>query len=190
MNFTDIVNSVLDDCKRPDKLNAIRIAVNSAVLYYSTEMDYEQDLIELTLPIVAPTDSVALALSDLQRFRKIDYIRRAGTRQYYCKLESRVLTSSCDVRNKWYIGGSTLYINATDQVNALDISYYAYPPRLTDDAPDFWMLHGNWPAITYRAAAEIFKAIGDADSSARAAADALTAYTAFRGDYVRSNQHT
>lgn len=190
MNFTEIVAAVLQKHKRPDKLPDTWRAVNAAVLYYSTEHDYEYDLVESSVVISPASYTHEIDITGLTRFRKVDYIRKPGSFTYMKKLESRIITSTCDLRNKWYIAGTSLKINMAESLSGLDLSYYQYPPTLTDASPDYWMLQGNWAAIIDRAAAQIFNDIGDPQSSVKAMQDATVAAATFRGDYVRSNQHT
>lgn len=190
MNFTDIIERLLAKHKRPDKLLDSQKAVNAAVLFYATEYDYERDLVEATVSISPASYTHEIDITGLTRFRKVDYIRLAGSLTYMDKLESRRLTSSCDLRNKWYIAGSSLKINMAVEASALDFCYYQYPPVLTDASPTYWMLEGNWEAIMERAASRIFNDIGDTQSSTKALQDATLAAAIFRGDYVRSNQHT
>jgi hypothetical protein len=190
MNFTEIVALVLDKHKRPDKLVDTQRAVNAAVLFYSTQFDYERDLVESVLTISPSSYTHEVDISALSRFRKVDYLKYAGTASYIKKLESRVLSSGCDTRDKWYIAGTSLKINMMRSASALDFSYYQYPPVLTDAAPNYWMLQGNWEAIAEKAASRIFTDIGDENSSIRALQDATAADAVFRGDYVRSNQHS
>lgn len=190
MNFTEIVNAVIRDVKRPDKIQDARLHVNAALLYYSTEYDYEQDLIEQTLTISPAGYTLEVPIGDLTRFRKVDYLKYAGLRKYVGKLESRILTADCQLQDKWYVAGSSIKINLGTSASALDFSYYAFPPTLTDASPDHWMLNGNWSAIFNKARSALYVNIGDTQSASSALALAERDATIFRGDYVRANQHS
>ena len=190
MNFTDIVGLVLDKVKRPDKKVAIQAAVNASILYYSTEYDYKEDLAEQPLLLSPAGYELDYDLAELPLFRKVDYLKYAGTRKYIQELETRTLTAECSILDKYYIAGSSLKIKLAQEATALDLSYFRYPPALTDAAPDYWMLRGNWEAIMERAASKVFNDIGDPRSSQTALQQATLASANFRGDYVRSNQHT
>lgn len=167
MNFTEVVAAILALVKRPDKLNDIRREVNAAINFFSKDINAVRDVVELQHAIVATEYTQAILLSAFPRFRKFQYLKRAGTLEYLKPLDSRkMLTASCDRADRWYIAGSSVNISMTKLATHLDVGYYQYPPILTDASPDYWMLSECWPVIFDRAIAKIYATI-DADSEAR-----------------------
>lgn len=190
MNFTSIVNAVLAKCKRPDKLEMIRTEVNASTLFFSTEHDYDGDVVEFVRPVTPPdlkSSEFILSMTELTRFRKMDYLRVSGTRHYVKKLASRELGRCTDIRDTWYRAGSNINVLLSVEAPALDVSYYQYPPLLTDLAPDYWMLEGNWSAVMEHAAATIFNDIGDTQSADRALRKAMMDGGIFKSDYIRDH---
>lgn len=189
MNFTDIVSSIIQATKRPDKINDIRREVNAAVLWFSTEHDYSRDVEEVQYPLPIPGAQTVISIGTvLPRFRKIAYIKIAGTLHYIKELDSIVPSKTCDLRDKWYLAGNSINVNMSKSATALDIAYYAYPPHLTDASPNYWMLDGNWQAILERALSTILNDIGDAAAARNSEAKAKEAGYVFRGDYNRKAQ--
>lgn len=190
MNFTDLVSLVVSSTKRPDKKQLAQTSINAAVLLFSTEHDYERDLQESLVDISPASAQHVIDLSSLTRFRKVDYLKYAGTSRYIQKLQSRILTPGCNLLDKYYVVGSSIKVNMAMEASALDLSYFAYPPVLTDAAPEYWLLEGNWEAVYKMALSKVFTDIGDAESARAALQEATLSNAVFRGDYVRANQHT
>ncbi|MGE4259162.1 MAG: hypothetical protein AB7F19_07460 [Candidatus Babeliales bacterium] len=182
MNFTEVVQEVIRTTKRPDKLADIRREVNAAVNFFSVDSEFDRDIEELLLPINSGEYSQALSMSLLPRYRRMSYLKIGGTRHFLKELSRSEMLTECDLRNKWYIAGSSLNMNSTILGAAVDVAYYAYPPYLTDASPNFWMLEGNWPAVVHRACAAIFKDIGDIPSAQAEEGYATKDYLAFRKD--------
>jgi hypothetical protein len=186
MNFTEAVAEVLSIVKRPDKIVDIRREVNAACNHFSADGCYEFDLHEQTLTLDPLEYSQAVAVSEMTRFRRFWYVKRAGTKQYLRKLDvAKLGRTDCDMRDRYYIVGTNLNINMTALAAALDVGFFRYPPLLTDAAPTYWMLdHGPYMVID-RAAAKIFANIGDDASARRHEGFALTAHASFRSEYSR-----
>jgi len=189
MNFTAIVTEILGMTKRPDKIQDIRREVNAAILWYSSEHDYRRDLLETTIVISPAAYEKIVDLATLTRFRKVSYIKYAGTKRYVEELKGLKLTKDCEILDKWYLSGNSINIKLRAEAAALDFGYYQYPEYKTDALPEYWMLDGNWSAILQRAAAAVFNSIGDANSSQIAARAALEQGTIFKSDYIRGSQH-
>lgn len=189
MNFTAIVNEILRMTKRPEKINDIRRAVNAAILYYSTESDYRRDLVETTITITPAGFERILDLNELTRFRKVSYIKYAGTKVYIDEVESLRLTKNCELLDKWYLSGDSINIRLRASASSLDFAYYRYPEYKTDLLPNYWMLDGNWAAIIEKAAASIFNDIGDSGSAQISERKATELAMIFRNDYNRGSQH-
>lgn len=187
MNFTDICSNIVLLTKRPDKLASIRKEVNAAVLMFSKEKDYPRDMEEQPFTLPIPGYATAVPLSDLVRFRKIAYIRISNTLHYATKLDG-MPSKQCDMRDKWYYSGTTLKVSLSAHANSLDIGYFQYPPVLTDAAPDYWMLDGNWETIQEQALSVIWNDIGDAQAAQYSARKALLSAAVFSGDQFREDR--
>lgn len=188
MNFTEIVQQVVATTNRRDKEILARKEVNSALVTFSSDMDFPRDLEELLLPISVSDYTQSLSYGSFPRMRKIKYIRRAGTSNFLEKLDpDRRFSHACDMRDRWYEAGSGINISMTATASALDIGYYAFPPTLSNANPDHWMLEGNWPAITNRATAKVFADIGDEASSNKYERYAVADFLAFIAGLKRSS---
>ena len=82
MNFSECVTIVLDLVKRPDKLTAAEMAVNSALSKAILKGEYPQDLVETSIPIdsslYAQTIDLTAISPPLTRFRKWKYVKQPG----------------------------------------------------------------------------------------------------------------
>lgn len=182
MNFTEVVAEVLAAVKRPDKLLAIRREVNAAVTFFSGNQNFSQDVFEQLLAIEPQEYTQGIEFSSLTRYRKMKYMKRAGTKNYLSRLGAKELGTDCDMQDRYYVTGSGIQISMTALAANLDIAFYQYPPILTDIDPDYWMLGQGWPMIFNRAAAKIFADIGDDASAKLHEAYARTDYAAFEAD--------
>lgn len=186
MNFTEIVSAIISRTKRPDKVNEIRNAVNAALLTYSSDDDYANDLQEVQYSLPVPGTQAAIPIAaTLPRLRKIAYIKVTGSRVYAKKLETLMPEPCIDLRNKWYAAGSNINVNLANSAMSLDIGYYAYPPYLTDAVPTHWMLEGNWNAIMQKALSDVYTDIGDGQEAAKAERNAGLAYSIFKNSQTR-----
>lgn len=184
MNFTEAVAAVVDNTKRPDKLAMARREVNAAILAYSSAMDHPRDLEEVQLALTLGTTHT-VAFTSLPRFRKMDWMRYPASRSYVKELSTRLLDCTTDIRDKWYVAGSSIKINLSREASSMDMSYYRFPPILTDLAGDFWQLEGNWPAVVAKASSKVFIDIGDMESARAASAEAAVHFITFSGDFNR-----
>lgn len=182
MNFTEVVAEVLSIVKRPDKIADMRREVNAAVNFFSSDSDFKRDVEEVLLAINANEFSQSLAYSSLTRFRKIQFVKRAGTRNYLTELDASKLTSSACALDKYYIAGTGIRINMSAKAAALDLGYYQFPPYLTDTLNSYWMLDVSPFMVIDRAAGVIFRNIGDDASSKSHIGASNAAYLAFRAD--------
>lgn len=182
MNFTEVVAEVLSAVKRPDKLLTIRREVNAAVAFFSGNQNFSRDVYEQLLVIDPAEYTQILLFADMSRYRKIKYIKRAGTKNYLSRLSAKELGTDCDMKDKYYVVGAGIKISMTTLAASLDIAFYQYPPTLTDLAPTYWMLEAGWPMVFNRAAAKVFADIGDDASAKLHEGYARLDYTAFEAD--------
>lgn len=186
MNFSELVVEVMGTVRRPDKLLDVQREINAAVIAFSSDYDFPRDIEEVTV-VIDPLEYTQLVqYYNVPRFRKFQYIKRAGTRCFLSPLESKQLfRTDCDTKDKYYFTGAGIYISMTQLASALDIGYWQYPPRLTDAWPDHWFLENGWPIIYDRACAKVFAGIGDDASAAKHERNAITAFSGFRSSHIR-----
>ena len=182
MNFTEAVNEVLSVLKRPDKLADVRREVNSAITHFCSDASFDRDRTEASVAISSSEYTQEVALSNLTRYRKMWYVKLGGTKHYLKKLDETLLGKTCDMKDRYYVVGSSIRISSTSLAATLDIGYYQFPPYLTDAAPDFWMLEEQPYMVVDRALSKLFDAIGDAESSRRHELASVSAFTSFVRD--------
>lgn len=186
MNFTEVVNEVLNIVKRPDKILDIRREINAAVNFFSSDTDFKRDVAEVLLAIDALAYSQNLPFTSFTRFKKIQFMKRGGTRKYLSILDAKEITSNACALDKYYIAGTGIRINMATLTANLDIGYYQFPPTLTDAAGTFWMLDVAPYMVIDKVAGVIFRNIGD-DASAKAhIGTSNAAYLAFRADHANT----
>lgn len=181
MNFTEVVAEILSVIKRPDKLSNIRREVNSAIHIFAQDGDFAKCFEEVAVTINPAAYAQTIAMTAFPRHRKFKYIRRGGTRNYLSPLALASLgKSDCDIRNKYYIAGTNLNISMTTYALTLDAGYFAYPPYLTDAAPEYWLLDQAWPAVFNRATSKILEDIGDPAGASKFEKHAVAAWLGVR----------
>ena len=174
MLMTAAVNEIIAITKRPDKRFEIISNVNKALSYFTLKADFSRDMAELSVPIATDSygESISLANVDLgfTRFRKIKYIRPRGQRYYLQQIDpTDLLTPGGSVQtNRFYIAGQNLTYTLSSFDSFLEVGYYQYAPILSETTGEdtHWMLDMIPWAVMERAAAQIFKSIGD-DVSAK-----------------------
>jgi hypothetical protein len=185
MNFSEVVAAVNSIVKRPDRIGDVRREVNAALNFFSSDLNATRDVEELLVPIVATEYTQAILLTGFPRFRKFQYIRRAGTKNYLKFLPAKKLyEKDCAYGDKYYIASNSLKISMTELASNLDVGYYVYPPVLTDalDNNSHWLLDSAWPVIYDRALGKILGTIGDSTAAQRHEGFAVAGWLAKRAD--------
>ncbi len=183
MTFAELVAEVVRITKRADKITDVRRELNSAISFFTMDAEFARDKFEQTLAINPSEYTQAILISSLPRYRKMWYMKQAGTRNFLTKMEpSDLFKKGCDLRNKWYVVGESINISMSTTAAALDIGYYRYPPNITESSGSHWMLEAAPHMLIDRAAAKIFTNIGDDASAARHEAFAVAAYQSLRRD--------
>jgi len=189
MNFTEIVNEILGRTRRPDKLSSIRREVNSAVLFFSLDMDATRDVTEALYSVVANEYSQALPLSTWPRFRKFQYMKYPNTRNYIVEINAKKLyTEECKTADRYYVAGDNVNINLSTLTSQLDIGYYSYPPVLTDASPNYWLLDRAWNVVFDRACAKVYAEIDDDKASRMHEMYARDAWASQRNDLAAGSR--
>jgi hypothetical protein len=186
MNFTQAVSEVVGITKRPDKLSDARREVNSAISFYCLDNTFANDFVEQSVALDATQYDQSFSKTLLTRFRTFKYIKRGGTSEYLTRLSDQELGKKMDKCDKFYEVGTNVNISMRKLAATLDVGYWAYPPLLTDELNNnaFWMLDLAPYMIIDRAAAAIFRSIGDEKSFQTQRSSAIEAYMAFRKDMI------
>lgn len=185
MTFNEVADAVMLKIRRPEKTGLIHKEINAAINFFCSDLNATRDVEELLLSIDAAEYTQAIPLSSLPRYRKMQYIRRSGTRSYLKYLSpKRMFETNCDMRDRWYLAGSSIKIAMVELAPALDIGYYTYPPILTTVSGnnEHWMLDQAWPIIVDRVAAKVFADIGDMQESSKNEGYAVAGWLSKRAD--------
>lgn len=184
MNFASAVAEVAGLTGRPDKLLFIQREINAALNFFCSDTDFPRDVTELTLPITATEYSQVIPFASLPQFRKLQFIKRAGTAEYLTEILPHKLPSLECLVDKYYVAGTGLRINQSKLVANMDIGYYQYPPILIETlgGDAHWLLDASPFMVIDRAASKVFANIGDDASSKTHASASAQAYLAFRSD--------
>ncbi len=168
MNFTEAINEIIGITKRPDKATEIASALNSAITYFTLKDSWKQDLKELTIAVDSSLYSDTIDLSQyVTRLRKIKYLKVYGVKGYLKEIDTEhVFTPGGYTQKNWfYVIGSDLTYNTSTLGASLELGYYQYPAILSGTSTH-WMLDINPWMLIDKAAARIFRSIGD-DNSAK-----------------------
>jgi len=175
MNITEAVDEVISITKRPDKAVEILSNINKALAYFTLKASFRQDYLETTLTLdpdsygqILDLTDAAISAPDIVRFRKIAWLRPTSRRYYLKEIDpSQILTPGGTVQtDRFYVGGNSLVIAQSGLDDTLEMGYFSYSTVLDlVTVTTHWMLNLMPWAITERAASQIFKSIGDDNSS-------------------------
>lgn len=167
MNFTEVVNTVQDIVKRPDKVALIRTQVNKALNLYCTEASFARDRDEQEVTLDSSIFVQSIQLNTFTRLRKVECIKVSYKEKPLDHIDPARLFAQNGYKatDAWYMGGDKINISLSQSSAKCQVSYFKYPPTLTG-TDTFWMLDVSPYMIVDRAAALIFGVIGD-DASAR-----------------------
>lgn len=184
MNFTEVVNEVVSITKRPDKIADIRRAVNATISLACLGTDFARDHDETSLAISSSDYAGNIQLSNLARFRKIDYILPAGYKQVLAPITPADVFNSCmEQKNCFYISGDQINYSLSALAASVKVGWFKYPPLLTDAAPTFWLLEAAPYMIVDGAASSVFRDIGDDEAARSKEAAWRLAYDSARVDF-------
>lgn len=167
MNFADVVSAVIGITKRPDKQQETERAVNAALSFFCLKEKFPLDLVEGSLSINATFYGDTVSIASLTRFRSFKYLKIRGAKGYLTKLEPEQIFTPGGITqtNVYYIAGQNLTYILRTLTDTLDYGYLQYPSVLTG-TNTHWLLDMQPHCVIDKAAAIIFKSIGD-DASFR-----------------------
>lgn len=186
MNFTEAVNNIISIVKRPDKQAQIEQAINASVSFFCLKDHFRNDLIETTVSIdpalFGATKSIAVDLL-LSNFRQFKYIKQPSALRYLNKIDvSQIFTPGGIMQKNCYYtaGGNLTYILSSCSAT-LEVGYYQFPSNLSG-TDTHWLLEMYPYCIIDKAAARIFRLIGDETSSRMHEAYAMEAFKVLQND--------
>lgn len=185
MNFAQAVAEVLETTKRPDLIGRIRREVNSSISFYCLDSEFPRDFSEQEITLNPNEYAQTFALSEMTRFRKFKYLRRAA-KYFLSPVSTEDIAKACYTGDKYYIAGSIVNIAMRALSPTLSVGFYSYPPLLTDSSEPFWLLEQSPYMVIDRTCASIFKSIGDEKSFQTHRADAADQYLSFRKDIFKT----
>lgn len=177
MNFSQVVQAVLDITKRPDKQTDTERAVNAALSFLCLKEKFAQDLVEGSISINPALYGDTISIASLTRFRHFKYIKLPQVLGYLNRIGSdKIFTPGGTMQsNCYYTAGTNLTYILSTLASSLEIGYYVYPPILTANETH-WMLDMIPQVIIDHAASKVFQLIGDDSSMKTHLAIATDAY--------------
>lgn len=162
MTFADVVSYVMGITKRPDKQAETERAVNAALSYFCLKEKFDKDIIESSITINNSLYGDTISLASLTRFREFKYIKVPGKLSYLKRMDSTQIFSPGGImqKNCFYTAGTNLTYILSTLAPSLEVAYYTYPAVLSG-VQTHWMLEISPYCVIDKAAAEIFKTIGD-----------------------------
>lgn len=184
MDFSEAVQLIVDRCKRPDKTEDIKAAINRAIGLFAVK-NWAHDLVELTHTITSTeyAQSFDITAAPFARFRKIKYIRPTGYRKYLSWRDpAHIFNDGKECVNTWYRAGNNIVFKLSRLQDTLEIGYYQYHATLIDDADTDWMLDQIWPALHDYVLGNIHGEIGNDQERARMENKGMLLLDAFHAD--------
>lgn len=185
MNFSEVVQEVVNITKRPDKLAEIRTQVNAAINFCCIEIEFGRDLEEVLYPLSDPSAYIhSIPLTEFIRWRKFCYIKAPSSKHCLQQRDpDKIFEAGKEARDVFYIAGNEVKISLCATSPSLIIGYFRYPPVLTDSSPDFWLLEVSPYMIIDKACASIFLGVGNNTEASSHLVSFNNAFTSARRDY-------
>jgi hypothetical protein len=183
MTFAEVVQAVLAITTRRDKTGEIGVAINAAINHYSLKARYYRDVAETSLPLDSTLTAQEVDISGLVRFRSFKYVKPTGEKLVLHPLApERVFEPAGSMQsNCYYVLRQTLTVIMRKTAETLDVGYYQYPSVLSG-TDTHWILDLSPYCVIDKAAARIFKSIGDEKMASLHEGYARDAYNAMIRD--------
>lgn len=177
MNYQEVEQEVLNIVKRPDKIGLIRTAINRAVRHFSMGTNFAQDMSEDLVSIDPNQYAHALDLGTLTRFRTFAYIRPSNRNCYVTQCDpGAIFQKGKEQLDKYYIAGTQANLKLAVLASSLQVGWFKYPPVLNAGSSAYWMLDVCPYMVIDKAAASVFKEIGDDASATKKEQEAKEQY--------------
>lgn len=191
MDFAQAIAEVITITARPDKSAEIATALNASIAFYTSKAEFARDLVETSLPIDPNEYGGTLQFNNanpvlVTRFRKFKYVKAYGQVGYLLPISSdKIFTpGGFTQRDVFYVGGNNITYVLKSLAPSLEVGYYQYPQVLDANTnKDHWMLELMPYAVIDRAAARIFRSIGDDSSAAQYNASSAELFSVHKHDF-------
>ncbi len=185
VQFSEVVQSVVDRTKRADKRAEIKAAVNQAVAYFATA-NFPNDLLEIAAFAIDETESVqSFDISDVAnftRFKRICYIRPSGFNKVLAeRTPDKMFHDGRECLDVWYRSGNNIIFKLSRLQSTLKIGYFSYHEKMVEDADEDWILDELTTAVEDFATARIMRSIGEDAEAIRLRQEAMISYEAYKG---------
>lgn len=184
MNFTQVVDAVVDITKRPDKRTAIEREVNSAINFCTIEGNFARDIIEDVYSIDPSQYAQSLPLTTFTRWRKFAYIKMPTAKHYIDPVDpSKLFEKNQERKDVYYVVGDGIKFRLCRLSSSLYIGHFTYPPVLTDANPNYWLLDVSPYMIIAKAAQAIFSEVGNSTEASAQGGIFATMFLSAQRDY-------
>lgn len=175
MNFSELVDAVISETKRPDLLTQTQSAVRAATLKAHQKEYFYKDIVEDGVEFTVPAFTQAFAPASVdtplfKRYKSPAYVRqwlfdptsptlgRAG--DYFTETQIGNLKDAYgyDKVGIYYPAGNRLNLRAATEISHILFGFYVFPD-VTDEGFDSWIAREQPGAIIYEAVRKIFNSI-------------------------------
>lgn len=180
-----IIQCVLDDTQRFDKIDDIKTRIQRAVMKHHFKDFYKKDHIDAIYAFLSSATEQVIDTTLIDRFRAVSYIRKfmtvdvngnpiapttEGGDLVECAPEKAFDGYGFDKLNIFYRSGSDIKIRSSTPTDQVFLGYYAFPIIEPITALDSWIASEYPNLIAATVKQRIFKNVGK-DDEAKSAKD-------------------
>lgn len=176
MNFSELVQAVIDETKRPDLLTQTQSAVRAATLKAHQKEYFYKDIIEEAVEFTTPDYVQSFKPTDINtgafpRYKSPAYVRlwlydptdainlgRPGPYLKETQIGNLKDNYGYDKTMIYYPAGDRLNMRAPAQISHILFGFYTFPD-VTEDGFNSWIAVEQPNAIVYEACRRLFNAI-------------------------------
>lgn len=189
MDFGTAIGDVIRRTKRGDKAPLIAQSINKAIVDFSRMHKFGKDLayVEWEVPEANRGDLVLhVPWSEFEHpVREFELIRGINDSCGLEKVASNQTLLRGQVRKgTYYESGAGVHMALRYPTDYIVISYYHMPPRLTEDTSTNWVLTTAYDEVIERAAAILFRTIGEDREADRLMQLSMMAYEQAKRDLI------
>lgn len=186
MNFNEVLAYVLDITKRPEKISEASLKINEAIGFFTSSAEFTRDLIEISIPVTTTNGIINLDLTNptyFTRFRKFAYIKSPGAKKYLDPVTpDKVFLEGRERLDCYYLAGTNVICKVCSPQTSLLVGYFSYAPQVSPSNSAYWMLDVAPYMIINKAAASIFRDIGDDQSAKQKDSESNLQFLTIKGD--------
>src|SRR5256885_6877502 len=195
-----IIQLILDDTQRLDKVEEIKRRIQRAVMKHHFKDFYKKDHVDAIYAFVVSDTEQVIDTTLIDRFRAVSYIRKFMTvdvngNPITPTTEQGDLTETApekafdgygfDKLNVFYRSGTAIKIRSSTPMNQVFMGYYTFPIIEPIASMDSWIATEYPELIAVKAKARIFKDIGKDDESKSAKDEADTELSILQTNNIR-----